>query len=184
MKQYPIGIQNFASIINGGFVYVDKTELVYQLASVKGVYFLSRPRGFGKSLLVSTLKYYFQGCKDLFKGLKMETLEKDWKEYPVFEIDFNGKDYTQVGALEKTLEEYVSSWERIYGKSPYASFLGSRFLYVLHQAHEKTGQRCVVLIDGLLCNDALRGFPGAEPDEEESGEWIRSVNRRMRRIRL
>ena len=147
MKQYPIGIQNFASIINGGFVYVDKTELVYQLASVKGVYFLSRPRGFGKSLLVSTLKYYFQGCKDLFKGLKMETLEKDWKEYPVFEIDFNGKDYTQVGALEKTLEEYVSSWERIYGKSPYASFLGSRFLYVLHQAHEKTGQRCVVLID-------------------------------------
>ena len=146
MKQYPIGIQDFARIINGNMVYVDKTDLVYQLASTEGVYFLSRPRGFGKSLLVSTLKYYFQGRKDLFKGLKMEELEKDWKEYPVFEIDFNGKDYTQVGALEKTLEEYVSSWERIYGKSP-SSFLSSRFIYVLRQAHLKTGQRCVVLID-------------------------------------
>ena len=99
MRQYPIGIQDFASIINGGFVYVDKTEPVYQLACVKGVYFLSRPRRFGKSLLVSTLKYYFQGRKDLFKGLKMEQLEKDWKEYPVFEIDFNGKKFVDYGTL-------------------------------------------------------------------------------------
>ena len=102
MRQYPIGIQDFASIINGGFVYVDKTEPVYQLASVKGVYFLSRPRRFGKSLLVSTLKYYFQGRKDLFKGLKMEALEKDWTEYPVFEIDFNGKKFVDYGTLHRT----------------------------------------------------------------------------------
>ena len=71
MKQYPIGIQDFASIVQDDFVYVDKTALVYQLAKVKGVYFLSRPRRFGKSLLVSTLKYYFQGRKDLFKGLEV-----------------------------------------------------------------------------------------------------------------
>ena len=147
MKQYPIGIQDFASIVKDDFVYVDKTALVYQLAKVKGVYFLSRPRRFGKSLLVSTLKYYFQGRKDLFKGLEMEKLEKDWTEYPVFEIDFNGKDYTQEGALARTLEGSVSSWERIYGKSPDFEELGDRFAYMLHQAHERTGQRCVVLID-------------------------------------
>ena len=147
MRQYPIGIQDFAKIINGNMVYVDKTDLVYQLASSEGVYFLSRPRRFGKSLLVSTLKYYFQGRKDLFKGLEMEKLEKDWTEYPVFEIDFNGKDYTQEGALVRTLEGSVSSWERIYGKSPDFEELGDRFAYVLHQAHEKTGHRCVVLID-------------------------------------
>jgi hypothetical protein len=147
MRQYPIGIQDFASIIKDDFVYVDKTALVYQLASVKGVYFLSRPRRFGKSLLVSTLKYYFQGRKDLFKGLQMEELEKDWTEYPVFEIDFNGKDYTEVDSLKRTFDNSIGTWEGIYGKSPYATELGDRFAYVLHQAHEKTGKPCVVLID-------------------------------------
>ena len=147
MKQYPIGIQDFARIINRNMVYVDKTDLVYQLASTEGVYFLSRPRRFGKSLLVSMLKYYFQGRKDLFKGLKMVELEKEWKIYPVFEIDFNGKDYTQEGSLQRTLENSVGTWEKIFGKGPYATELGDRFVYVLHQAHEKTGQRCVVLID-------------------------------------
>ena len=83
MKQYPIGIQDFARIINRNMVYVDKTDLVYQLASTEGVYFLSRPRRFGKSLLVSTLKYYFQGHKELFKGLMMEQLEHEWEQYPV-----------------------------------------------------------------------------------------------------
>ena len=83
MKQYPIGIQDFARIINRNMVYVDKTDLVYQLASTEGVYFLSRPRRFGKSLLVSTLKYYFQGHKELFKGLKMEQLEHEREQYPV-----------------------------------------------------------------------------------------------------
>lgn len=80
--QYPIGIQDFASIIKGGLVYVDKTALVYDLSKTKGVYFLSRPRRFGKSLLVSTFKYYFEGRRDLFKGLKIDALEKDWNCYP------------------------------------------------------------------------------------------------------
>ena len=147
MKQYPIGIQDFASIINDGFVYVDKTALVYQLVSTKGVYFLSRPRRFGKSLLVSTIKYYFEGRKDLFKGLKMEQLEHEWEQYPVFEIDFNSKDYSRVNALEATLESSVANWETEYGYNPNNTILGDRFAYVLHQAHVKTGKRCVVLID-------------------------------------
>ena len=146
MKQYPIGIQDFASIINGGFVYVDKTELVYQLASVKGVYFLSRPRRFGKSLLVSTLKYYFQGRKDLFKGLKMETLEKDWAEYPVFEIDFNGLKFVDHGTLHQTLSDFLDDGEKIYGESG-KKLLGDRFAALLKNAHEQTGKPCVVLID-------------------------------------
>ena len=147
MRQYPIGIQDFASIIKNDFVYVDKTELVYQLASVKGVYFLSRPRRFGKSLLVSTLKYYFQGRKDLFKGLKMEQLEKDWTEYPVFEIDFNSSDFTDSKALMDTLDTNLVKWERAYGVKRISNQPGLRFAEVLHQAHEKTGYPCVVLID-------------------------------------
>jgi len=146
MKQYPIGIQDFARIIKRNMVYVDKTDLVYQLASTEGVYFLSRPRRFGKSLLVSTLKYYFQGRKDLFKGLKMEQLEKDWTEYPVFEIDFNGKKFVDPGTLHFALEDFIEDGEKQYGKSS-KRLLGDRFADLLKHAHEQTGNPCVVLID-------------------------------------
>ena len=81
--KYPIGIQDFEKIIEDGYVYVDKTDLVYKLANEGHIYFLSRPRRFGKSLLISTLKYYFQGRKELFKGLAIDKLEKQWAEYPV-----------------------------------------------------------------------------------------------------
>jgi hypothetical protein len=147
MKKYPIGIQDFSSIINDGFVYVDKTDLVYQLAKVKGVYFLSRPRRFGKSLLVSTIKYYFQGRKDLFKGLKMELLEHEWEQYAVFEIDFNGVNFANADALTNTLEGFVATLERRFGGNPSLNELGDRFAYVLHKVHEQTGKRCVVLVD-------------------------------------
>lgn len=93
--KYPIGIQSFDKIINEGYLYIDKTELIYDLVHNGNIYFLSRPRRFGKSLLVSTLECYFQGRKELFKGLAMEKLETEWKEYPVFHIDFNGKDFTK-----------------------------------------------------------------------------------------
>jgi hypothetical protein len=146
MKPYPIGIQDFASIIKGGFVYIDKTELVYQLAKVKGVYFLSRPRRFGKSLLVSTLKYYFEGRKDLFKGLKLEELENDWTGYPVFKIDFNGKKFVDPGTLHQALDDFLKDGEKQYGKS-YKLLLGDRFADLLKHAHEQTGKPCVVLID-------------------------------------
>ena len=144
---YPIGIQDFASIINDGFVYVDKTNMVYELIKDKGVYFLSRPRRFGKSLLVSTIKYYFEGRHDLFKGLKIESLEKKWETYPVFEIDFNGSNYTEADALEQTLNGYLVKWEQQYGVQPATDQPGRRLADVLHQAHVQTGKTCVVLVD-------------------------------------
>ena len=145
--KYPIGIQDFESIIRDGYVYVDKTALIYRMATEGKVYFLSRPRRFGKSLLVSTLKYYFQGRKDLFQGLAIDSMEKEWAEYPVFHLDFNGVNFLQADSLSQLLENTIKSWEGIYGKDPYFTELGRRFAYVLKQAHEKTGRRAVVLID-------------------------------------
>ncbi len=145
--KYPIGIQSFDQIIEGGFVYVDKTDMIYKLVTEGKIYFLGRPRRFGKSLLVSTLKHYFLGHKELFKGLKIDCLEKDWLEYPVFHIDFNGVDFTKEGTLEQKLEGYVATWEEKYGGSSKWTNLGDRFAYVLRQAHERMGRRCVVLVD-------------------------------------
>ncbi|MDY4551126.1 MAG: AAA family ATPase, partial [Parabacteroides sp.] len=145
--KYPIGIQSFERIRKEGYVYVDKTDLIYQLVTTGSIYFLSRPRRFGKSLLVSTLEHYFLGHKELFKGLAIELLEQDWLEYPVFHIDFNGDDFTQEGILQKRIEDYVGNWEDIYGKAPHAQTTGNRFAYVLEQAHKQTGRRAVVLID-------------------------------------
>ena len=145
--KYPIGIQSFAQIREEGYVYIDKTDLVYDLVNTGAVYFLSRPRRFGKSLLLSTLECYFHGERDLFRGLKIDRLEKDWKKYPVFKIDFNGQDFTRPESLLQVLEAFVANAERIYGASPDPVGLGMRFAYVLHAAHEQTGLRCVVLVD-------------------------------------
>ena len=102
--KYPIGIQSFDRLREDGFVYVDKTALVYNLVQTGSIYFLSRPRRFGKSLLVSTLDAYFKGRKELFDGLMIAKLEKDWHQYPVFKIDFNGVNFTEKGNLEATIE--------------------------------------------------------------------------------
>ena len=147
MMKYPIGIQTFEKIINGGYVYVDKTDLIYKLVTEGTIYFLSRPRRFGKSLLVSTLKNYFLGRKELFKGLAIDKLETEWAEYPVFHIDFNNNDFSEAGALEKKLEKYLIIWEKMYGKFPGDVSFGDRFAYVLNQAHLQSGHRCVVLVD-------------------------------------
>ena len=146
MMKYPIGIQSFEQIIQDGYVYVDKTDLIYSLVTEGKIYFLSRPRRFGKSLLVSTLEHYFLGHKELFKGLKIDSLEREWLEYPVFHVDFNGVNFVE-GKLEEILEGTVSMWEDRYGCSEYFSDLGKRFAYVLRRAHERTGRRCVVLVD-------------------------------------
>ena len=145
--KYPIGMQSFDQIREMGFVYVDKTDMVYRLATEGKIYFLSRPRRFGKSLLVSTLKHYFLGHKELFQGLAIESLEKDWLEYPVFHIDFNGANFLQADELEQKIESYVATWEQQYGKDPLATTLGDRFKGVLAAAHRGTGRRAVVLID-------------------------------------
>ena len=144
--KYPIGIQSFERIIKEGYVYVDKTDLLYQLTR-GSIYFLSRPRRFGKSLLVSTLENYFLGKKELFKGLKIDALEKDWKTYPVFHIDFNGQNFNDQGALVKTLEEFLDTYEKVYGGGDSNQTIGTRFAKLLAAAHQQTGLRCVVLID-------------------------------------
>ena len=147
--KYPIGIQSFDRIIEDGFVYVDKTGLIYNLTHESSIYFLSRPRRFGKSLLVSTLKNYYLGRKELFRGLAIESLEKEWNVYPVFHVDFNGSNFTEEGVLEKRLNGYISDWEEMYGLSSDNDSLdlGGRFIKVLEAAHRKTGRRSVVLID-------------------------------------
>ena len=146
--KYPIGIQSFDQIIEGGFVYVDKTDMVYKLVTEGKIYFLGRPRRFGKSLLVSTLKHYFLGHKELFKGLKIDSLEKDWLEYPVFHLDFNGIDFTQEGSLENILDFRLAEWEKDNGiASEKGLNAGLRFIRLLKQVHERTGRRCVVLVD-------------------------------------
>ncbi|WP_294453103.1 ATP-binding protein [uncultured Bacteroides sp.] len=147
--KYPIGIQSFDRIIEDGFVYVDKTDMIYSLAKDGSIYFLSRPRRFGKSLLVSTLKNYFLGRKELFKGLKIDALEKDWKVYPVFHIDFNGSNFMKRGILENRINSYVSDWEKEYSldSGDIEADLGNRFLKVLKAAYEQSGLRAVVLID-------------------------------------
>ena len=145
--KYPIGIQDFESIVNGGYVYVDKTALIYKMVTEGKIYFLSRPRRFGKSLLVSTLEAYFRGKKDLFKGLAIDDLEKEWAEYPVFYLDFNGEDYTKSGKLEEKIVGAIETWEAEYGRDPYKKALGDRLIYVLAQAAKRYGRRAVVLID-------------------------------------
>lgn len=115
-RRYPIGIQNFEDLRNNNCVYIDKTALIYQLTHTDKVYFLSRPRRFGKSLLVSTLEVYFSGKKELFEGLAMEQLEKEWTVYPVLHIDFSRTKYTTIEDLQEQLNPYLSEWERTYGK--------------------------------------------------------------------
>ena len=144
--KYPIGIQTFDKIIEGGYVYVDKTDLIYQL--VQGsIYFLGRPRRFGKSLLVSTLEQYFRGNKELFKGLAIEKLETEWKQYPVFHIDFSTGNYLNDGVLEDVLSGNLTEWETQYEVAKTSDDLGLRFQNVLRAAHQKTGLGAVVLID-------------------------------------
>ena len=104
MMKYPIGIQTFSQIIQDGYVYVDKTDMVYNLANNGKIFFLSRPRRFGKSLLLSTLKSYFLGQKELFKGLKIDSLEKEWNVYPVFHLSFGKGIFSMPYELDKNLE--------------------------------------------------------------------------------
>ena len=145
--KYPIGIQSFERIREGGFVYIDKTAMLYDLVSTGSIYFLSRPRRFGKSLLVSTLENYFLGRKELFRGLAIDSLEKEWAEYPVFHLDFNGINFKKSDSLEMTLNKYLEDGEKRYNINPDTSEPGIRFNAILEAAHEKTGRRAVVLID-------------------------------------
>ena len=144
---YPIGIQNFEKVREGGYIYVDKTDLIYKLVKSGTYYFLSRPRRFGKSLLVSTLEAYFKGKKELFEGLAIEQLENEWIEYPVLHLDLNGIRYSAESVLDDVLSENLKEWEQQYGVEPSSDVLGLRFQKVIDAAYEKTGRQVVILID-------------------------------------
>lgn len=150
-RKLPIGIQDFEKLRSDGFVYVDKTALIYDLVNSGAPCFLSRPRRFGKSLFLSTLRYFFEGRKELFDGLKIAELVKDdpdaWQPYPVFYIDFNRKNFHENGALEDVLEEHLKEWESQYGDERCGDSLEIRFQYLIKKASETAGKRVVVLVD-------------------------------------
>ena len=146
-KLYPVGVQNFEKVILGGYEYVDKTALIYELFNTGSYYFLSRPRRFGKSLLLSTLEAYAQGKKELFKGLALEKLERDWTVYPVLHMDLNTEKYDTQASLENKLELTLKQWEGEYGYNPDEYSVATRFEGVIRRACEQTGRRVVILID-------------------------------------
>ena len=145
---YPIGIQNFEKIRKEGYTYVDKTALIHRLVTTGTYYFLSRPRRFGKSLLISTMEAYFKGKKELFEGLAMEQLEKDWSEYPVLHLDLNGKEYDSPQALTKNINYYLSLWDKELAiDTSSVNDIDIRFKQIIDIACEKTGKKVVILID-------------------------------------
>ena len=147
-RKLPIGIQTFEKIRTDGYVYVDKTGFVEKLVHYKCPYFLSRPRRFGKSLFLSTLRSYFEGRKDLFEGLAIAKSETEWKHYPVFYFDFNVGDFSTESEFRNSLGLKLDVYEKIYGiRNENAKSPADRFSCLLQQAHEKTGLQAVVLVD-------------------------------------
>ena len=145
--KYPIGIQNFERIRREGYVYVDKTALVYKLVSEGSYYFLSRPRRFGKSLLLSTFEAYFQGKRELFEGLAIAEKETEWKEYPILHLDLNTEKYDSPEALDRQLNTHLKIWEELFGSESYEESLSARFQGVIRRAYGKTGRQVVILVD-------------------------------------
>ena len=134
MRKLPIGIQTFEGIRKDNYLYVDKTALIWRMANLGKPYFLSRPRRFGKSLLISTFDAYFQGKKELFDGLAIEQLETKWEQHPVLHLDLNAKKYETAADLIAMLNQYLEKWEAIYGNEKKDRSPEERFSYVIEQA--------------------------------------------------
>ena len=164
-KIYPIGIQNFESLRLDGYFYIDKTALIYQLVKSGRYYFLSRPRRFGKSLLISTLEAYFQGKKELFDGLAVASLEKNWIEYPVLHLDFSGRAYNEMDVVTKTLDDALRKWEKEYGSENRSDIPGIRFGNVIEAAYRKSGRQVVILVDEAESIKKLAEANGLSEDE-------------------
>lgn len=149
LLNYPLGVQNFPSIREEGALYVDKTSYIHELLSnLSPFIFLSRPRRFGKSLLLSTLESYFKGKRDLFKGLAIDALEPDkWEEHAVIHLDFNGQSYEGSDSLKDFISRELDKLERIYGTNPFDTNIVTRFQTVIEHAYQKTGRGVVVLVD-------------------------------------
>ena len=146
-RKLPIGIQSFEKLRSEGFVYVDKTALIYKLAEAGVPCFLSRPRRFGKSLLLSTFEAYFKGKRELFHNLAIEKLEQNWYEYPVLHLDLNAEKYDSCERLNDMLERQLRKWEELYQTGGEGITQSGRFMAVIQKAYEQTGRRVVVLID-------------------------------------
>jgi hypothetical protein len=145
--KYPVGVQSFENIRQSGAVYVDKTDLIYKLTHKYEMVFMSRPRRFGKSLLVDTMAHYFNAQKELFKGLAMEKLEKEWTKYPVIRFNFGDVKGFDMFELRSSIELQLENYEDIYGANPKDVTLGNRFFGLIQHACKQTGQKVVVLID-------------------------------------
>ena len=145
--KYPIGIQDFKTIRTDGYYYADKTALVWKMVSGGQYYFLSRPRRFGKSLLVSTLEYYFKGERDLFEGLAIAANENEWKQHPVLHFDLNAEKYSNIEAVESMIGRQLTVFETKYGVTQKETTLSGRFETIIRRAAEQTGQRVVILVD-------------------------------------
>ena len=168
-RKLPIGIQSFEFLRLEGYLYVDKTELIYRLVTKGKPYFLSRPRRFGKSLLLSTFEAYFKGKKELFEGLAIEQLEQNWFEYPVLHLSLNAEKYDSRERLEKMLELQLEDWEEQYGVDKGTMTYSGRFSTIIKRAYEQTGRRVVVLVDEYD-KPMLRSFdnPALQDDFRET----------------
>ena len=147
LRKLPIGIQTFEKLRRGDYLYVDKTDFVWKIASTSTPYFLSRPRRFGKSLLLSTFEAYFEGKRELFEGLAIAGMEKEWKRYPVLHLDLNAEKYDSTRALTEILSRQLTQWELKYGKGVDEETLAGRFSGVIRRASEQAGCGVVVLVD-------------------------------------
>ncbi|MDE6379778.1 MAG: ATP-binding protein [Muribaculaceae bacterium] len=147
-RSYPIGQQDFKKLRENGSVYVDKTYFIEKIACNSSMYFfLARPRRFGKSLFLSTLQYFFEGQRDLFKDLYIDSIDWEWKKHPVLRLDLNVEKYTERGMLDSVLDNYFKVWEKQYGVKFIAETLSARFANIIKAAHESTGLGVVVLVD-------------------------------------
>ena len=146
-RRYPVGTQTFSKIVEGNYVYVDKTALVYKLVKEYEYVFLSRPRRFGKSLLCSTLKEYFEGNKEMFAGLQMAELEKDWVKYPVIHLSFAKAKTDDLDIFNETVGYMLREYEEKYGISAEGNGFNIRLLNIVEQAHKQTGQKVAIIID-------------------------------------
>ena len=162
LRKLPIGIQTFEDIRRDNYLYVDKTAFVWRIANTGKPYFLSRPRRFGKSLLLSTFEAYFKGKKELFEGLAIEQMEKEWRQFPVLHLDLNAKKYETPEDLNALLNQHLEKWESQYGDEKKDRSPEERFSYVISRASEQAGCGVVVLVDEYdkpllqtLCNIPL-----------------------------
>ena len=146
-RKYPVGIQTFSEIIKKKYVYVDKTDLVWQLADYAKFIFLSRPRRFGKSLLSSTLHSYFAGERELFEGLKIMELEQEWNSYPVLHFDLSGAKHLPIQGVKDELGQLLKPYEKLYGNDPSETSPGMRMAGIVNRAYEQTGSQVVIIID-------------------------------------